>query len=396
MPRRKDGYRHREVYKGVKIDIYSVDKKLLVEKVRQRKNEIDAGLSPQSSAPTVETWGKQWLEIYKKPHISIKNYKNQESICRLYIFPAIGRMRISDVTNINLQNLINKQADKSKSHVSHMRSILTDMFDKAVLNRLIPNNPAKGLQLPDALKEGSHRALTDEERRAFLKVAEEHYFGTFLLVMYYCGLRPSEVAALHKEDYDPINRTLHVRSAIAPGTRNEVGTKTAAGHRFVPVPMPLAEKLDKIVSELPDKKSYLFHDLKGRVVNQDRFERYFKYFRRLMDIEMGATVKNNQVIESKFTEPFTSYCLRHNYCTDLLRAGVSLSKVKYLMGHNDTRMVDRIYGHITSDQIISAKKVIDKIYGFNSSSKKYKFKRVPRQSINGNPDGNQLTKGQNC
>jgi integrase len=358
--------RYKKTYNGVRIDLTAPDQDELDEKVRQYKNRIDAGLHVKSAMPTVETWGRMWLETYKKPKIAPKNYTNQDAICRNYIYPAIGKVRICDVTNIALHQILLSQAGMSKSHVSHIRSVLTDMFKQARINRYINDDPSFGLYIPDNVTEGTHRPLTDTETTALLALCEKHYLGLIILTLYYCGLRPSEATALQYKDYDSSTRRLHIRGAMISGTKTKGDTKTFAGNRVLPVPIPLAKKLDALASDKPD--DYIFHDLQGNVLYDDRFQRYFEIFRRLWDIEMGATVKNHQVTKSKFAGPMTAYCLRHNYCTNLLRMKIPLSRAKYLMGHKDTRMVDRIYGHITDDQVSDAQQKLDEFYGEKGTS----------------------------
>jgi integrase/recombinase XerC len=42
---------------------------------------------------------------------------------------------------------------------------------------------------------------------------------------------------------------------------------------------------------------------------------------------------------------FTAYSIRHTYCTTALVNGVGVAQVAELMGHSDTSMVSRVYGH---------------------------------------------------
>ena len=48
------------------------------------------------------------------------------------------------------------------------------------------------------------------------------------------------------------------------------------------------------------------------------------YFKRELEIHMGAEVYRNQIIQSVVAPDLVPYCLRHTYCTDLQRAGVPL------------------------------------------------------------------------
>ena len=54
-------------------------------------------------------------------------------------------------------------------------------------------------------------------------------------------------------------------------------------------------------------------------------------------------------------KPITMYGMRHSFASNLLIANVSDVKVARWMGHGDTRMVHRHYGHLLSyDDAINA------------------------------------------
>lgn len=60
---------------------------------------------------------------------------------------------------------------------------------------------------------------------------------------------------------------------------------------------------------------------------------------------MGAELYRNQIIQSVVAPDLTPYCLRHTFCTDLQRAGVTLNVAKELMGHSDISTTANIYTH---------------------------------------------------
>jgi integrase len=45
-------------------------------------------------------------------------------------------------------------------------------------------------------------------------------------------------------------------------------------------------------------------------------------------------------------EPVTAYSYRHSFATDALQAGIDVSTVAALLGHTDSSMVARVYGHL--------------------------------------------------
>ena len=62
-------------------------------------------------------------------------------------------------------------------------------------------SPARGLNKPKGTS-GSHRAITDEERRVILKVAKTHKHGLWVKLMLFCGLRTGETARVKVCHFD--------------------------------------------------------------------------------------------------------------------------------------------------------------------------------------------------
>jgi integrase len=153
------------------------------------------------------------------PSVSDKSITNLKSINHRWIIPIIGATRLRDVKPLDLQNLLNQMSGMSGTHVKRTRQYLFDLFQKAMLNTLVLENPAAHLNLPKH-KDEKRRAITDNERKTLLDVCETNPYGLWILMMLYCGLRPNEPALIQGKDIDTANRILHVS-----------GTKTAAAIR---------------------------------------------------------------------------------------------------------------------------------------------------------------------
>ena len=65
--------------------------------------------------------------------------------------------------------------------------------------------------------------------------------------------------------------------------------------------------------------------LTGRMHSSSSANDYWNNFKRALDIQMGAKVYRNKIVQSVVAEDLVAYCLRHTYCTDLQRAGVPIN-----------------------------------------------------------------------
>lgn len=304
-------------------------------------------------------YANNWVETYKKGVVSETQYKAYKSRIETYINPHVGIMKMKDIKPSHLQKILNEQAGKSKSHCQKMKITLNAIFAQAVKDGVATKNVADGLSIPKS-QDGTHRSITEDERKAVLKVAQVHRLGLFVQTLLYCGLRPQEAIALKWSDIDQINKRIMVRCALKKdGYIAE--TKSAAGKRNVPIPPQLWRKF-QIPSDL---SGYVFKN-GNRCYTRSSLRTAWESFRAQIDIELGAdwTIGQYgivQIINSVIADDFTMYCLRHTYCTDLEAAGVPINVAKYLMGHSSIEMTSMIYTHMREDTL---KNVADKIAGF--------------------------------
>jgi integrase len=259
-----------------------------------------------------------------------------------HIRPRIGRLKMQDVKEAHLQRIMNEQAGMSESHVKKVRMVLQEMFKRARMSRIIIYDPAEGLEIPSTTK-GRRRAITDEERKAILEVAENHPSGLWILTLLYTGMRPGETATLTWADVDFASDEIRIHTARESGSKRVKSPKTNAGIRILPhIPEQLRARL-KAASVGKGPFDLVFPNASGKIMDEDTMYRRWKSFRRAMDIHMGAEVYRNEIVESKIAPDLVPYCLRHTFATDCAKAGVPIDTVRWLMGHEDISVTANIY-----------------------------------------------------
>ena len=298
-----------------------------------------------SGAMTVSAWYKQWIDLYKKPKgLTEKSLKMYDEKFNGYIRPAIGHMKLKDVKDVHLQQILNSQAGRSASHVKKIRMVLQEMFKRARQSRLIPYDPAELLELP-TVKQGRRRSITEEERAAILAVAARHRAGLWVLTLLYTGMRPGETAALTWSDVDFDHNEIHVHAAKESGSRAIKGPKTASGVRDIPIHAAL---LPRLLAAKGKPFSLVFPTKAGTVQNESSMRRMWNSFISGVEEKLGRPA-----------EGLTPYCLRHTFCTDLQRAGVPINVAKELMGHADIQTTANIYTHRDSETLHSGIALLD-------------------------------------
>ena len=342
MPKKYEYVRRTVTWEGKQYTVRGKTEAEAAEKLGELKAALKRGDVGIGESSTVDRWFAEWKKLYKdSAGLTAKSLKMYDEKYSNYIKPAIGKMRLRDVRDVHLQKILNAQAGTSFSHVSKLRLVIKEMFSKARKSRIIPFDPSEDLTLPDNVHR-SRRALTAEERKHLLKVAETHRAGLWVLIMLYAGLRPGELAALQWLDVDFPRNEIHVYKAIESGSRRVKDTKTEAGVRDIPIHQEL---LKVLLKQQGDPLAPVCPTEAGNYQNADSIYRIWRSFRRAIDINMGAKLYRNQIVESKLAEDLTMYCLRHTFCTDLEAAGVPINVAKVLMGHSDIAVTANIYTH---------------------------------------------------
>ena len=348
---------------------------------------------------TVANWANTWLDTYNKPRIrkpgedklrgtmTEATYKQYEQLCRSYIVPAIGSMRLRDVTTTHLQKILNDSKGASFSHVTKLNITIKKMFKQAVIDRIIPYDPAAGLTLP-ASKKGKRRSLTADERKYFLKAADKNPHGLLFRFLAATGLRPNELAAIRVGDVDLDQQIVNVTQAVETGSKEISTPKTASGIRFTVINSTddprIISDLKKCIAERPVTE-FLFSKKDGGMLTRQAFKRYWQSFSRTWDLEMGAECDSRGHIYDpsdlkydgtplypdpsnpskprnghKLSPDIVTYCLRHTFGTDMQRGDVPIETTRFLMGHADITTTANIYVDSGKEDALRAVSILNK------------------------------------
>jgi integrase len=167
--------------------------------------------------------------------------------------------------------------------------------------------------------------LTEAER---LINACDPLFRPVVVAALQSGARYGQIAALHVRDFNPDAGTLHVRSHKGDGSAR-----------------------DYYVTLTEEGASFFASVCAGRVGNEYMFRHP----------DGGPWRKSNQkrpmadaVAHAKVNPNASFHTLRHTWASHAVMAGVPLMVVAKNLGHADTRMVERHYGHLAPSYVAEA------------------------------------------
>lgn len=372
----KKGYsyiRKSFTFDGIRYEVSAPTEEEAIAKKLEKIRQLEAGRIDSGS--TVRQWAETWYETYvAHRRIADKSKKTYRNYLDNVILPAIGNYKISKVTPVRLQQLLNTREGRSASDAAKLRMTIKGLFSQAAAARLIPFDPSAGLTLPDVTA-GKHRRLTDSERAALIRVASYPAFdgnpnlsGAWLMTILRCGLRPNETAALKKSSVDLPGRTLRVETALESGGKRIKDPKTAAGVRTVPIPEDLVPWLERQLALSRSEYVFVQKDRQTPLTETSMRCRW-NTVKKYMDLELGAVYERVKlpgarrrslvILRSALAEDLDLYDLRHTYCTDLEIAGVPINVAKVLMGHRDIATTANIYTHAADATTAAARDLIN-------------------------------------
>lgn len=331
-------YRKSFTVEGKRYTVYGNTLEEVITKKAEKLRDIREG-KVISANMSVADWTKRCLDAYK-PNVSDKYREEMDMRINKHILSEIGSLPVRSIRPMMCQEILNNQIGMSKSHITKLTQEMQFIFEKAVENKLILENPARTVVKPSGTQ-GKRRSLTAAERKHFLNVCKHDPRFILFELMLYCGCRPSEAMEVQGRDISVVEGipSLHIR-----------GTKTENADRIVPIPSVLYDRLRSVSAF-----DFACLNAKGHRHSTSSYKRLSEALRRALNIDMGANMYRNKIIPPyPLSEDFTPYILRHTYCTDLQKKGVDVRAAQKLMGHADIRTTSNIYTHQDNETFIQA------------------------------------------
>lgn len=226
-----------------KIFCYGYTDKEVDEERAAAKYLIKNGLLPPlnqkfgKTAETVQSYAKSWLETYKSKRRgnTIAMYTN---IIDKHIVPAIGTMKLTDLSRSICQGMINDRWNKANT-CNKIALTMKQLEKSALEDGLIKDPFWKEISMPEVTTKKKKRALTDKEKAAVQNCDLDSGDKAFLYVLYGCGLRREEALALTRKDINTDTHEISINKVVTFDGNYPVledVAKTEESMRTVPVP----------------------------------------------------------------------------------------------------------------------------------------------------------------
>lgn len=314
-----------------------------------------------------------WLYNVKTKEIKSTTVVRYESTIKWHIMPyPFSKIKVKDITILNLQNFINLLADDENTSINTVKNtliLIKNFLDYTIVLGIFPNNPADYVKVPKKEKvenTGKYRIFSADEQKLIINNLDlEDPVEQMLYIDFFTGLRRNEIRGLRWKNYSDGTLTIAqqlVRSynfeKDGSRTINKNSTqdlKTESSFRTIVLPKMADNLLQKMKIN-----SYEKHLRLGTPFNDDAFVFSDEY---LKPIEEKRANRRIQAICRKIgIEPRSLHSIRHSYATRLFEADVDIKTVQKLMGHFDYRTTLNIYVHVMDEEKEKAAAVLDAMY----------------------------------
>ena len=255
------------------------------------------------------------------------------SYLRNLILPTFEHAELGTVQPSEIRAWIADLQDQgyAPATIGKAYQILSRAFRVAVADGLIARTPCREIKLPKDDRD-EKRFLTASEAEQLADAIDSRY-RALILTGTYTGLRFGELAALRNNDLDMLRRTLRVDEQLSrQGSWRMVAgpLKSKKAYRTIGIPAFLCDELAIHLTEYPSESDLVFSHAEGGPLDYNRFRR--RHW--------------NPAVEASVGPPCTPHDLRHTHVAMLIAENQSPRYIADRLGHESTRTVLDVYGHL--------------------------------------------------
>ena len=322
------------------------------EKMQAAIAELNNGTYLEPLKMTVGEWLDIWVAEYlgnAKPHTR----KSYEGVIKNHIKPAIGAIKLTSLTRVQVQKMINglrstkqtSMGDKvNPKTAKNVHGVLHSALSQAILCGYLNTNPADRTVLPKRAKT-EIQVLDNEQLPAFLKAIEGHPFQYLYQVDLFTGMRQSELLGLQWSDIDFENKVVTVRRQLQYLGSAKGGYMYATPKNNKP----------RIIA-LPDKAVEALK--RQRVMQNTARLAAGPLWNNPNDLvftnEIGEHLKHDliyrhlkRIFSAMGTPDLRFHDLRHSYAVLSLQSGCDIKTVQENLGHYAAAFTLDTYAHVT-------------------------------------------------
>lgn len=325
------------------------------------KDVEENGIDNAQAILTFQQLYDKWLAQHRmnvKPSTIALNRRFVEG----HVLPYLGECKLSDISVIQCQDLVNKWFKQGYKQYSYFRKVTAQIMRFGEAMELMDNNPMSKTILSRAIEEEKKlQFYTKEEMSHFFDCLKQ--FGNykqlaFFRLLAFTGCRKSEVLSLQWKDIDMLNKKVSIGKTLALDENTEIiiqTPKTASSTRSI----SLDDETVRIMNNWRTIQRSDYFQMGFNTSSEDQYiftnDRNDLYYPQVVNDWLNYLIK-------KYKLPrITPHHFRHTHASLLLQAGVPVKEVSERLGHKDVKITLEIYSHVMPEE---AEKTANKFASF--------------------------------
>lgn len=320
--------------------------------VKKKLAQIQADLTNEEYLDETNMTVNQWLDEWLKNFVDVKasTFKRYELDVRLRFKPTIGRIKLKDLSALDIQRAYKKFLNQglAPKSITNAHGTLHEALRKAVKMGFIKRNVSEDVDLPKVRQEEMH-PLKDDEVMEFLEAAKPDRFYDVYFTAIFTGMRQSELVGLTWDSVDFKRGTIRVYRQYVDTKDHEKGRKRVC--KFTTTKNDktrIVEPAPQVIDLLRDVKAkqeamavaagekwentdaFVFTNKDGSPINVHTLYNHFK-----------------EIIRSIGLDDVRFHDLRHTFATLAIQNGTDIKTVSSTLGHATVAFTMDKYGHVS-------------------------------------------------
>lgn len=312
----------KKVYKRVSTGLSNNSENLKLVKEQGENLWLELTEELNSSSTTLREFLPYALQ-HINGFVKTETASEREGKIARYILPTFGEGKVGFIRSKEVEKWQLKMTQTYGADLTRRcKQLLKRIFDRAVVEELIEQNPVKGTATIRQPKQKLREIYTKEEVSKILS-ASDGWLRVFVLLLIVGGLRTGEAAALKRSRVDLTQRRIEVVASLRRGAINP----PKGDERYVDMSEMLLDAMSEYLNEhqgdwlfSPNGGEKPFYD--GANINQDYFQPLLK--------RVGVRYKS-------------LYSLRHTFATMQLSGGNDLTYISNQLGHKEVGTTSKFY-----------------------------------------------------
>lgn len=324
----------------------------IISRAERREQAHQAQLAA-AKIQTLKQYGERVFMPAKTISISENSRNSFQGVLDHWIYPAIGDLKLPEVTPANIAALLLSMQAQGKAHATVIKcyTVLNSLFKMAYLSDAIPQNPMDKVERPkprkDETKPDDVEAYTVEEVRHILSCLEREPIKWRALVrlLIDTGIRRGECCGLKWDNVDFKENTITIKWNLCytPAKGVYLDTPKNGKTRTIDVDPDIISLLRTL------REDQSRHAISPFVFTQDNSPE---------PMHPQSPTRYLKKFAQRYKVPdLHPHKLRHTFASIAITNGADVASISEKLGHSDKAVTLRMYTHADQESMKRASQI---------------------------------------